>query len=181
MKNLTRGLFMAAVMGVLIANVAVAGPHKIPINLAAAQDVGSTDTLSAADAYGTISITKSSPEGGYFFSVYLVDSVAAAAATDTLVFCLARRPYSGTDLDSAQSTAVTKLPKGWVSVYATALTGVNAGTFPVTKHIPKDSLAVYPLTPGTFTVFVYGGRTTGSHRVDKAYKFMAYLEHEGAN
>jgi len=173
-------VFAIAAALMLFAGVAQAEPVTTNINLSAAQYVGSTDTLSAADLYGGFALGPITTEAGLFLSIYMVDSVAAGAATDTLVFNLVRRPYADTDLDSAQSAAIGDRPNGWVSVYATAATQINATQFPVTKHIPLDSLAVYPIAPGIYKWFVYGETGQTSHYMDKAYKFNAYIEYEKA-
>ena len=177
---LSRGL-LAIVVGVLIVGTAQAGPITTDINLTAAANYGSiTDSLSTSVGFGYFPIEGTDKEAGYYLSIYFVDTVKAAAAADSLVFNLCRRPWDGEDLDSATSAALTALPDGWISVYAFALTHLDAGNFPLTKHIPLDSTAVYPLVPGKYQWRVYGGRTTAAHRPDKAYKFKAYIEYDKA-
>lgn len=178
--KLIGGLAVAALIVALCPNPANADPIITDINLSASQDIGAiTDSLSGADGYGLFTIGPITTEAGLYLSIYMVDSVAAAAAADTIVFALCRRPYPGIDYDSAQGALATDLPNGWVSVYATAAEIINATAFPITKHIPLDSLAVYPVAPGQYKWFVYGETGAPSHYMDKAYKFRAYIEYEG--
>ena len=180
MKRFIQGMLMFMVIGVLIANVQ-AGPLQTDITMIVGDNF-CTDTLNTAPVhaiYGTI--TGSPGKEGYFLSVYMIDSVAAAAAADSIIFRLVRRPQDAGSLDSANSPVITANPNGWITVYSFALTQLIANNFPLSKHIPLDSLAVYPLTPGgEYGWLVVGSISTASHYFTKAFKFRTYIEHRGA-
>ena len=180
MKRFIQGMLMFMVIGVLIANVQ-AGPLKKDITMIVGDNF-CTDTLNTAPVHvidGTI--TGNPDVGGYMLSVYFIDTVAAAAAADSIIFRLVRRPQDAGSLDSANSPGISSNPDGWITVYSFALTQVIANNFPLSKHIPRDTLAKYPLTAGgEYGWLVVGGVSEDGHTYTKAYKFRAYIEHTGA-
>jgi hypothetical protein len=186
MKKLLRGCLLAVAMGVLIVNVASAGPLKVDITAATGWNP-STDSLhcnTPADSTARVwtfdgTVTGTPGEEGYFLSVFLLDTVASAATAasfnDSAVVRIVRRAESVPD--STYGFGFTQNPKGWASVYTFALTHITPSAFPITKHIPLDSLAVYPLTPaGEYGVIFMGGRDEPGHHFGKAWKIRVLIE-----
>ena len=65
-------------------------------------------------------------------------------------------------------------------MYSFALTQCNSANFPLTKHIPKDSLAVYPLSiTGELGVMAVGGNSEAGHYWTKAQKWDVIIEDKG--
>lgn len=175
--KLLKGALFGLLFGVLMVGTAFAQGPKFADFTPGASNIGSTDSVSSGYAPRKVfTLTDEPGEFGYFISIYLVDSVAAAASTDSVIFRLMRKPDGANAFDSTNSPAITANPDSWITVYSFALTEVIAANFPLSKHIPKDSTAIYPIGPGTFSWVLIGGRTTASHVLGKAYKWRVYVE-----
>lgn len=178
--KLLKGALFGLLFGVLMVGTAVAGPQFVDIQ-PGATNIGSTDSVTSGFlARGSFTITDQPGAFGYFLSVYLVDSVAAASAADSVIFRLVRKPGGAKEFDSTAGTLITNNPNSQITVFSFALTHTASQNFPLSKHIPPDSMAIYPIGPGFYQWIVIGGRTTASHVLDKAYKFRAYVESQEA-
>ena len=177
MKKVFRGMLLLVVIGVLIGSTASAGPLKTEIDITVGS-VGSADTLTSAFISDPFPLPGTDVEMGYTLSVYVRDTVGSAnVAADSLVFRLVRQPDGAQDLDS---TSVASGGSGWITVYSFAAAKCNASAFPISKHIPLDSAAVYPIGPGVYAWMVYGGIGHEGHYPAKAYKYDAFIEYKGA-
>jgi hypothetical protein len=193
-KQCRKWIAVLVVMAAMIPLSATARPYITMISVPGSTNIGCVDTLQCASpavvAYvsRTFNIKELPGEDGYYLSIYPKDTTAsAAAAGDTLTFVLVRRPaIGGGMLDTmlaqlAVKSPITKYPYGWNKVYAfAAVSPVNSTKFPIVKHIPLDSLAVYPIIPGQYAWVVYGGRTQAGHVTSKAYTFYGIIESVGA-
>lgn len=187
MKLLFRGMLAFAIVGILIGSMAFAsdqdrsGLIRREIQLTASGNIGCVevgavkDSLQLAASSRAFSLPATDSKFGYFLSVYCVDTVAGAAdIDDSLLFRLVRSP-DGIAAEAAVSTDLTDGAE-WVTVYSFAITTAWATTFPLTKHIPLDSTAVYPIGPGFYKWIVVGGALAADHYPSKAFKFACYVE-----
>lgn len=181
MKRFVSILAVVAV-ALTIAQVASAGPIYRTLTLpTAATGIGiATDSLSLAYiSPNTFKIPATTTRAGYMLSVYAADT--SANTVDSVVFVLLHRPDAVSDIITYASTAKTKYASGWTAVYTFAAKPAAGTNFPLTKFIPLDSLAIYPIIPGTYTWAVYGGVTDVAHVLNKAYKFRCIVECAEAN
>jgi hypothetical protein len=188
MKKLLRGCLLAVAVGVLIVGTADAGPLKVDVTAATGWNpstdslhTNSTDSLARVYTFnGTV--TGTPDEGGYYVTVCLLDTVASAASAasfnDSAVVRIVRRVQGMPD--STFGVGFTQNPKGWATVYTFPLTHITPSAFPIFKHIPLDSLAVYPITPaGEYGVIFMGGRDEPGHHFGKAWKIRVLIETVG--
>lgn len=188
MKKVLMGMLIVAMFGILIVSSASAKPLKVDVTTSTGWNP-STDSLhtNSTDSLATVypfdgTITSIPGEGGYYLSVYLLDTVASAASAasfnDSSVVRIVRR--SEYVPDSTMGTGFTQNPKGWSTVYTFALAHITPNSYPQVKHIPLDSLAVYPMTPAAeYGVIVMGGRDEPGHHFGKAWKFRVIIETAG--
>jgi len=144
----------------------------------AATGIGRSDSLSMAQLFHPFTIVPpSATVGGYMLSVSYTDTIASAAAVDSVYFVLLYRPSDWTaTMETMANAAVTSYPKGYTAVYTFPVKICNATAFPVYKFIPRDSLVVYPMVPGSYRWAVRGGAAAAAHVMDKAQKFRCQIE-----
>ena len=181
MKHVFRGC-LALVVGVLMVGTALAEPKIVDFTLpTAATGIGRSDSLSLAFLSAPFTIMATDNRAGYELCVAFLDTVATAAAADSVVMVLLHRPSGFTTAMGAMaSTAVTVYPKGWRAIYTFPLKFASSTGFPVSKLVPQDSLAVYPIAPGQYCWGVYGGTVDAAHVMNKAYKFRGFVSYKGA-
>jgi hypothetical protein len=181
MKHILRGFLLVVAAGVLISNTALAEPKIVDFTLpTAATGIGRSDSLSLAFLSAPFTITSTDNRAGYELCVAFLDTVATAAAVDSIYMVLLHRPSGWTTAMSNMATAaVTSYPKGWTAIYTFPVKIANSTGFPVYKQIPQDSLAVYPIAPGQYCWGVRGGAADAAHVMNKAYKFRGFVSYKG--
>ena len=102
MKTLKRGLLMGLVLGVLIVNAAWAGPLVATVTGKAGNNfctdslmyvtTGVIDSSAAIFKFAGGPLSNDPGEAGYLISIYYRDTIAAAAAADSVIFRIVRRP-----------------------------------------------------------------------------------------
>jgi hypothetical protein len=170
MKKLLRGCLLAVAMGVLIVNVASADPIKVTITLDSTFALGSRFDADSSVA----SVGFRVPWGQDYFLYVAPQDTGSVEGADTLIFALQK----AVDVGSTEPELLERARK-WVNSYAFAAATNQGSAFPITKYIPYDSLAVYPMG-GIMRWICYEGSTEdATDAIGSKTIFNCYLETDG--
>lgn len=187
MKHIFRGMLALLLVSVFTVGIAMAadqdrsGLIRRDITITEDGNIGCAevgiykDSLNFSPFSKTFTLPATNSKFGYFLTAAIVDTIAATAVvTDSLFIRLERQP-DGVGVELAGSTDLAD-GDAWTTVYTFGGVLAYATNWPQTKHIPLDSVAVYPIGPGTYRWIIYGGGASGDHHPTKAYKLALFVE-----